>query len=94
MNVFFIGKWIKKKQNLLDLHVAFCFLSSWSSLGMQVKQEALLKGCSVHSPRGNHLGYTLFPPEGSVLRVSGATAPCRDRTLTQRTTNQKGFRLR
>lgn len=75
MNVFFIGKWIKKKQNLLDMHVVFCFLSSWSSLGMQVKQEALLKGRSVNSQRGNHLGCTLLSPQGSVSRVTGATAP-------------------
>lgn len=73
------------------MHVVFCFLSFWSSLGMQVKQEALLKGRSVNSPRGNHLSCTLFPPEGSVSRVSGATAPWRDQTLTQKNDQSEGL---
>lgn len=56
MNVFFIGKSIKKTEFIGSTRgVLFSFLPQLS--GDAIKQEVLLKGHSVNSPRGNNTLY-------------------------------------
>ena len=62
MNVFFIGKSIKK--NLLDLHVVFCFscFSPAALRGRRSARKSLFMGCLVDSQRGNYYLRGPFSP--------------------------------